>query len=127
MRTVILLARASIIEGSRPADPNVPRANSVRWFVLAHVKRILDGLRRDLDAADAMSDAGRATLQHVAIGKASCGLDVLEQDGQLASAFASRTRVPPLRFTAACRALLCVLDDARGEAASVAELQGEDE
>ncbi len=123
MRTVLLLARASMLDGTAalvPSDPacgtNVPQVDALQRHVLGHLKRILGGLRRDLDEADAVtSDAGRATLQQVAVGKAACGLDILEQDGQLDAAFVGRPRVPALQFTTACRALTQVLDDVRGD------------
>lgn len=110
-RTVVLVARTSMLGAvtRRSASDTV---SALQEFVLVHVKRILEGLRRDLDDADMVaSDAARDTLQRVALGKASCGLAALEEDRRLADARPSDSRVPPLRFSIACQTLLWALND----------------
>lgn len=111
MRIAVLVARTSTIG---VAAPGATQASGLREYVLTHVKRILVGLRRDLDDADTVvSDSGRATLQRVAVGKAACGIAALEDDHRLVHATPSDSRVPRLRFSIACRTLLLALHDAQ--------------
>ncbi len=114
VRTVVLVARASMLDAPHHLVPGrgplgaFETVSALHRHVLIHVRDIVRGLRRELDDADTVvSEPARATLQRVALGKAACGLAVLEAEPGLAET--SGSRVPFLCFSSACKALTLAL------------------
>lgn len=119
MRTMVLVARLSMLEGAgvelaanaRPFGDTFESVVALQAYVLWHLERILDGLRRELHeiASKVESRSEREALRHVALGKADCGFAVLGSDRRLADALAIGARMPSMRFSIACRTLLLAL------------------
>lgn len=130
-RTMVLIAQITMLEraakeitpGVRPLGDSCESVSALQAYVLKRLTRVLRGLHRDmLDADAAASPAGRATLQHVAIGKAACGFAAIGADPHVAEALAIGSRVPCLRFSIACQSLRLALGDAFPTPADVPDL-----
>lgn len=131
IRTMALIARLSMLADAakelapdiRPFGDSFESVTALQAHVLARLRRILHGLRREILEANALAvPRGRTTLRHVALGKAAFGLSAIGAEHRVADALAEGARVRCLQFAIACQTLRLALRDSQSAAPDVPEL-----
>ncbi|MBA3458666.1 MAG: hypothetical protein H0T46_01805 [Deltaproteobacteria bacterium] len=118
-RVLVVLAQLAMLRDAAldlPPDARLygdafSSTDALSAHIVRGIERVTAGLERERQIADRIDRAAvRAAWEQVALGKAEAGFAALGHDDRILRALRAGARMPSLRFTIACRALLLSLD-----------------